>query len=372
MPSSISLGKVFGIPIGFHFSWFIIFVLITLSLALAVFPQEYPSWAVSTYWIVGLITSLLFFASIVAHELMHSIVALNRGIPVKSITLFVFGGVSQITKEASDPRTEAVMAAAGPLTSLVLAGVLYVIFLGTQNVYQPVAAISQWLSTINLLLALFNFIPGFPMDGGRVFRAIVWGITGNYRQATHVASIVGRTVAYLFILIGILIIFTGNFLSGLWLAFIGWFLENAASSSYRQVELRDALKGFKARDLMTSDCSFVQPDTTLKDLVYQQILPSSKRCFLVQEDGQLDGIVTLHNVRDIPQTRWDTTDVKDAMTPFDKMKTVPPDEEAMAVLERMDAEDINQMPVVQDGRVVGMIARDSLIRFLRTRADLGV
>lgn len=373
MASSIRLGRIFGIPVGFHYSWFVIFFLITLSLALYQFPYEYPSWPRSTYWVIGIITSLLFFASIVVHELSHSIVALSGGIPVKSITLFIFGGVAQISKEATNPRTELVMAAAGPLSSLVIAGIFSVILLFTSAVNEPIAALAKWLAQINLLLAIFNLIPGFPMDGGRIFRSAVWAVTGDYRRATQIASISGRGIAYLFILGGIYVmLFQGNWISGLWLAFIGWFLENAASGSYRQMVLRDSLAGFKARDLMTRECAYVSPRLSVRDLVYEQILPTSRRCFLVNDDNRLSGIVTLHNVRDVPQARWDTTLVGDAMTPVSRLKTVSPDEEAITVLERLDGEDINQMPVVEEGKVIGMIGRDNLLRFLRTRAELGV
>lgn len=375
MGSSIRLGKIFGIPIGINYSWFIVFVLITLSLALYQFPAEYPSWSKSTYWIAGIITSLLFFGSILAHELSHSVVAITAGIPVKSITLFIFGGVSQISKEATKPRTELIMAAAGPVSSLVLAAVFSLIRALMISISEPVAAVSGWLAVINLLLAIFNLIPGFPMDGGRVFRSIIWGATGDYRRATQIATFTGRGIAYLFILGGIMMVFgviPGGPLQGIWFAFIGWFLENAASGSYRQMVLKDSLQGFKARDLMTQECASVSPTLSVRDLVYNQILPTSRRCFLVSDDAKLSGIVTLHNVREVPQSRWDATSVADAMTPVSKLKTVSPDDDAFTLLERMDGEDVNQMPVVENGKVMGMIARDGVLRFLRTKSELGV
>ncbi|MBI2908841.1 MAG: site-2 protease family protein [Chloroflexi bacterium] len=372
MGASIHIGKILGIPIGINYSWFIIFVLITLSLAVYQFPAEYPAWSRATYWVVGILTSLLFFGSILAHELSHSVIAIAGGIPVKSITLFVFGGVSQISKEATNPRTELIMAAAGPFSSFVLAGVFYFIWLFATPIFEPVGALGRWLAVINLLLGVFNLIPGFPMDGGRVLRSILWGASGDYRRATEIATYTGRGIAYLFILGGILIMFSGNWFNGLWLAFIGWFLENAASGSYRQMVLKDSLRGFKARDLMTQECSSISPRLSVRDLVYEQILPGGRRCFLVTDDARLSGFITLHNLREVPQDRWSVTSVAEAMTPVGRLKTVAPDDEAFTVLERMDGEDVNQMPVVEDGKVIGMIGRDNVLRFLRTRAELGV
>ncbi len=375
MGSSIRLGKLFGIPFRLNITWFIIFLLVTVSLSLYEFPRGYPFWPSWQYWVVGIATSLLFFASVLVHELAHSIIAVNSGIPVKSITLFVFGGVSEISKEAAHPGIELVMSAAGPLTSLALAALFAGLWWLTRGVSESLAALGIWLGRINLMLAIFNLMPAFPLDGGRVLRSLIWGATKDYRRSTHIASLVGQGIAYLMIFVGVMSLFgVGVFdrASGLWVAFIGWFLANAASSSYRQVVFRDLLKGFKAADLMVRDCPSIAPLMTLKELVQDYILPTSRRCFLVTENDRLGGIVTLHNIRGIPQERWDITTIGQIMTPIESLKTVNPDDEALAILERMDEGDINQMPVVSDGRVVGMISRDNVLHFIRTRSELGV
>lgn len=371
MRSSINLGKLFGIPFGVNYTWFIIFVLVTVSLAGYHFPQTYPDWSRPLYWIIGIATSLLFFGSVLAHELCHSLVAIRFGIPVRNITLFLFGGVSTITREATKPGHELLMAFAGPASSLVLGGLFGLLYFLTRTTVQPIAALALYLAGINVLLGLFNLLPGFPLDGGRVFRAIVWGVTGNYEQSTRIAAVLGQGIAYLFIIGGILIAFTGNLLSGLWFAFIGWFLENAASQSQRQLVLRDYLRGYTAADVMRSDCATISGEGSVQQLVDQEVLPKGQRCFLVTTGGELRGIVTLHEIRGVPREDWPTTPVRDAMTGFDEILAVPPEEEAYRVLEKMDAEDVNQIPVVKDHRLVGVVARDSVLRFIRTRAELG-
>lgn len=370
MSSSLRLGKLFGIPFGINYSWFIIFAIVTASLALGYFPSEYRHWSPLQSWVVGIATSLLFFASVVAHELAHSIVSIAFGIPVKSITLFLFGGVSQISREAARPRSELIMAAAGPATSLAIAAFFGAISFITSGFSEHLSALAAWLGIINVALALFNMVPGFPLDGGRVLRAILWGMTGNYKRATRIASLSGQGVAYLLIFAGVYLMLRGNLPNGLWLMLIGWFLENAASASYRQVELREALQGYKAAELMTQDCPSVPRDLTLGDLVRRHIFLTGRRCFLVSGDGRLEGMVTLREVKKVPQERWDTMTVAQAMLPAEKLHVARYDEDALTILERMDEEDINQMPVTKDGEVVGMIGRDNLLRFIRTRSEL--
>jgi len=233
MGRAFSLGKVFGIEFRLHYTWFVIFILVTVSLV-------FPHWLSPLYWIMAIAASLLFFASVLAHELAHSLVGRANGIPVKSITLFIFGGVALMTREATRPNAELKMAAAGPACSLAIGGLFALIWLVTRGVATSVAEMAGWLAVINIALAVFNMIPGFPLDGGRIFRAILWRATGNYQRSTLLATWVGRGVAYLFILGGILIIllhpFGLSWFDGVWLAFIGWFLGNAASASYRQAQ----------------------------------------------------------------------------------------------------------------------------------------
>jgi len=312
---------------------------------------------------------------VVAHELAHSLVGRVNGIPIKSITLFIFGGIAHMTKEATHPGAEFKMAAAGPACSLVIRGLFALLFLFTQGRIEPIAAMAYWLAYINWALAVFNLIPGFPLDGGRVFRSLLWRFTGNYRRSTLIATQVGRSVGYLFILGGILIIFLHPFgldwFSGLWLAFIGWFLENAASASYRQSQWREGLLGITATQVMTSDFPVVPSNVTVNHLVQGYIFTSGRHFFLVVDEGELKGILTLHNIKSVSQQNWDATQVKEIMTPVDKLKAARPDQEALNILEQMIEDDINQMPVVREGRVIGLITRDNLLRFLRTRSELG-
>jgi len=372
MEASLRLGRLFGIPLELSYTWFFVFAMVTLSLAMYYFPSHYPLWPPATYWLVGLATSLFFFASVVAHELAHSLVARAKGIPVRSITLFIFGGVASIAREAKKPADELVMALVGPLTSVALAALFGSLWLLTRGINQPLAALARYLGWINLSLALFNLIPGFPLDGGRVLRSIVWGITGDLRWATRLASLVGQGVAALFIIVGLGMSVAGRWADGLWLIFIGWFLENAAVRSYRQLVLRQALRGVTVAEVMSRDCIAVPSDMTLTRLVYDYLLGTGRRCFFVTDEGRLRGLLTVHNVKGIPQPRWDEVTVAQAMTPYDALKKVSPQDEALAVLERMDEEDVNQMPVVEEGRLVGLIGRDRLLHFVRTRLELGL
>jgi len=373
MGSAFNLGKIFGIRFRLHYTWFIIFVLITVSLSWQYFPFVYPGWNLWTYWLTGIFTSLLFFSSVVAHELAHSLVGRANGIPVKSITLFIFGGVAHMTREAARHGAELKMAAAGPASSLVIGGLFFLLHLLMRGISEPVMAMAFWLAQVNVILAVFNLIPGFPLDGGRVFRSLLWRFSGDYKRSTRIATRVGRGVGYLFILAGILIIFlTQQWFSGLWLAFIGWFLENTASASYRQSQWQGALQGVTASQVMTSDCPVVPSPITISQLVQEYIFIGGQRCFLIADEGELKGILTLQNIKSVAQPNWEVTRVKDIMTPMEKLKVARPDQDALSVLEQMDESNINQMPVVREGRVIGLIARDNLIRFLRTRSELGM
>ncbi len=373
MGDAFNLGKVFGIQFRLHYTWFIIFILITASLSWQLFPGSYPDQPLLLYWVMGIITSLLIFVSVVAHELAHSLVGRANGIPIKSITLFIFGGIAQMTKEAARPGAEFKMAAAGPACSLVIGGLFALLWSFTRYTIEPVAVMAYWLAYMNVTLAVFNLIPGFPLDGGRVFRSILWRVTANYNSSTRIATQVGRGVGYLLILGGILMMFIlHDWFGGLWLAFVGWFLENAASASYRQAKWREALYGFTVSQTMTSDCPVVPPSAIVSQLVQEHIFGSGHCCFLVADEGKLMGILTLHNIKAVPQPNWGVTQVKEIMTPVDRLKIASPDQEALSILEQMDESNINQMPVVSEGRVIGLIARDNLMRFLHIRSQLGV
>jgi len=372
MRGNISLGRVFGIPLRLHYTWFIIFALVTFSLVFSVLDQTYP---IEQRVIWGILTSLLFFASIITHELAHSILAIRNNIPVKEITLFVFGGVSQITKEATHPRAELSIAIVGPLTSLALAGIFYGLHLLLSGTQQNLATSSMWwLAWINVLLAVFNLIPGFPLDGGRIFRALVWQRTHDYHRATRMATKVGQGIAYAFIAGGIalIIFFTQYWFNGMWLIFIGWFLNDAARASYQQVLLRDALIGITVRQVTDYDCPLIPPNLNLMELVQQYILPTGRSCFLISWGTGLEGMVTLQQIKKVPRTRWAITTVQDIMTPASKLKVAHADQDILSVLQEMNGENTNHIPVIEAGKVIGIINREDIARFLRTRADFGI
>jgi Zn-dependent protease/predicted transcriptional regulator len=372
----IPIGKAFGISLRLHYSWFFIFALVTWALAAAYFPTVYPTWSLSARITAGLITSVLFFASVLVHELMHSIVAQRQGIPVQSITLFIFGGVSQITSEPKQPRDEFRMAIVGPLSSLVIGGILLGVYYqwGSVDTFtvQFITAIAYWLGYINLVLGIFNLIPGFPLDGGRVLRSLIWWRSHNLRSATRIASNIGRIVGFIFIFVGIYLIFRGNWVNGIWLALIGWFLESAAVGSYQQLLMQEMLKGHVASEVMSSDCVVVPPDMTIDHLVNGNILTSGRRCFPVGSGSQIMGLMTLHNVKEVPREQWSIETVKEAMTPFDKLKWVRPDEELSSVLRILTEDNVNQVPVVQNNEIVGMVSRENLLNFVHVRSRLGI
>jgi len=366
------LGKVFGIPLRVHLSWLIIFVLITWSMAAHYYPSRYEGWPRQQYWIVGIVAALLFFASVLVHELAHSVLARSRGLKVRDIVLFIFGGVSEIAEESKTPGTEFLIAAVGPATSILLG----VLLLGVAHVVgdasPPVTAVASHLGLINVILAAFNLIPGFPLDGGRVLRAILWKISGQMDRATRWAARAGQAVAYLFILVGLFWFFTQHEFVGLWFAFIGWFLENAALSSYRQVLLKHSLSGHTVDEVMMRDYPAVAPDEPLGLLVNDFFLPLGLRSLPVVADERVAGLVTLHDINQVPRDDWMARRAGDVMVPIEETKTTTPDENLWEALVRMTSEEVNQLPVVSEGRLEGMLTRAGILTFLRMRAELGL
>jgi Zn-dependent protease len=361
--STIRLVKVMGIPISLDPSWFLVFALITWILAVNYFPSEFGHWSVLQFWLVAAVTSILFFLSVLLHELGHSIVALRFKLPVKSITLYIFGGISEITSEPTTPLPEFVIAFVGPLTSLVLAAFFYLVELVFNSV-APVYAAAKYLAYINFILGLFNLIPGFPLDGGRVFRAIVWAITNNLRRATEIAGLLGQGIAFLFILLGVWLLFQGNWVNGLWIAFIGWFLENAVVGQVQQVRMNDLLAGHTVDQVMSHSCVMVSADLTLQELVNQYFLDKGERCVVVMRGELPSGFLTLHNVRQIPREQWMTTTVAQVMTSMDKMKVTTPETGLVQALDQMGADGVNQLPVMADGLIEGMLRREDIVNYL--------
>jgi Zn-dependent protease len=366
--SAISLGRILGIPIGLDYSWFLIFALLTWSLATSYFPGEFKGWPVAQYWIVGAVTVIMMFGSVVLHELGHSVVALRYKIPVRSITLFVFGGVAQIGAEPPSAVAEFWIAIAGPVTSFALA-ILFSVLQPLVGALGPLLAVAKYLAYINGALALFNLIPGFPLDGGRIFRAVVWGITHSLHRATLIAANLGRFIAYGFIIAGVWQMFTGNFGNGLWIAFIGWFLESAASSQIRQQTIHDLLAGHHVSDAMRRDYITVNPDATLEQLVREHILGSARRSLVVKQNDKVAGLLTLHSVKAIPPSDWSTTRADQVMIPVAQMKRIRPDAELTDALGEMDRDGVNQLPVMVGDEIQGVLGRDDIITTVRNLSE---
>jgi Zn-dependent protease len=371
MNGALTLGKILNIPIRLHVSWFLIALLVTLSLAGGLFPQQYPGWDPGTYWVVGAATAVLLFASVLVHELGHSVVALREGIPVRSITLFVFGGVAEIGREPATAGAEFRIAIAGPLTSLALAAGFGALSPLLRVVDTPLVAIAAYLAQINLLLAAFNMLPGFPLDGGRVLRSLIWYLNGSMLTATRWASSAGRGVAFLFFGVGLFQVLMGNLGGGLWIAFIGWYLNSAAQSSYQQAVLREMLGGVKATDVRPQLCSLVSGDLQLDDLVAEHVLARGDQCFFVGQNDDVQGMVTLNQIREVPRSRWADVLARQVMIPARALVWANPDEEVLALLQRMEEAQVDHLPLIAAGRPLGMITRDGLLRYIRLRNELG-
>lgn len=376
MEAHVKLGRVAGIEIGLHYSWLIIAFLITLSLA-GHFYTTNPHWGPGAIWSAAVVTGILFFAAIVLHELAHSLVAKARGVPVRTITLFALGGVANIERDAGDAKTEFWMGIAGPLASvaigLVCLGLAWAVGWSEKMTPEsPPMAVLVWLGYINVLLAGFNMIPGFPLDGGRVLRAALWWGTGNADRATRMAARVGQVVAFIFILLGLWQFFTWGGFGGLWIAIIGWFLFEAASASYAQVEVAASLRGLRVRDIMAAACTKVDAGTSIQTFAEEYLLKTAQRCFVVEENGRTAGLITLSDMKRIEREKWPLTPVAAVMRPFTELKTIAPDAPVIEALQIMGREDVNQLPVMSKGRLEGIISRSHIFHVLQARSELSM
>ena len=387
------LGRLFGINIRADWSWLLIVFLVTWNLT-NVFGQVHPGWSPPLRWGLSLAAAMLFFGSVLAHELSHSLVARKFGIPVRNITLFLFGGVASIEREPTAPKAEFLIAAAGPASSVVIGAVM--LGLAAATVYlsdvsgsamqilarlSPISTLLFWLGSINIILAIFNMIPGFPLDGGRVLRSIIWAVTKNLRTATRSAALVGQAIAWTMIAAGIsmalgvrLPFFGTGMVNGIWLAFIGWFLNTASSQSYQQARLQDVLDGVTVSRLMRVNPPTIGRDCTITDLVNTHLMGSDDQAFPVLEENQLMGIITLDDVRRVPREEWDQTRVDSVMTPTEKLVTVSPDEDASQAFEKLVQRDVRQLPVI--GRrgiagpeLLGLLGRKEIIRWLQLQSN---
>ena len=370
MGSSIKLFRIFGIDIGIHWSWVFILVIVTWTFATGFLADNYPQWSDAQRWSAGALIAGVFFLSILAHELSHAIVSNRNGLPVSSITLFVFGGVSNLTREPDTAGLEFKIAVVGPLTSLLLGGLFGAAWLALRSTNAGIADICGYLGFINASLAVFNMLPGFPLDGGRVFRSAVWARNHNRLRATRTAARAGEWIAYGIMAIGVAeSVFLSPF-SGIWFLLIGFFLKNAAASSYTQLVVETTLDGISVRDVMRTSFDAVAPDVNVEELVHDYVLRKNARCFAVIAAGDFAGLVTLTDVRKLPREAWATTSVYRAMTPATRLHTVAPSDGITRVLQLMAQNDVNQLPVVDRRELVGMLDRADVMRFIQLHRDL--
>ncbi|MDV2989914.1 MAG: site-2 protease family protein [Dehalogenimonas sp.] len=370
MKASLVLGRLFGIEIGIHISWLFIFVFLTWSLAVGYFPQDgvLAGQTALVYWILGAISSLSLFLAVLAHELGHSIVAQRNGIPVKNITLFIFGGASNISREAASPGAEFRMAVAGPLVSFGLSAVFFTAFFSLGQATNALSAVLIYLAQVNLILGVFNMLPGFPLDGGRVFRAAVWKLTRDETKATRIAAGAGQAIAYMFIFGGIALAFIVG-ISGLWLALIGWFLASAASASYQKSVVSESLSGTSVGTVMNAAIITAGPDLSVEQAM-ALMLRHSQRALPVIGDGYFLGMLTLSDLKHLDRKRWDSEKISSIITPAASLRTLKRGDDLTLVMEIMHETGYNQLPVLDNGAFLGLVSRADLLNYLNIKLEL--
>ena len=369
MKSTFRLGTIAGIEVGIHYSWFVVLALFSWSLSGTLLPERYPEWDSTTYWATGIVAALLLFVSVLIHELAHSLVAKAHGFTVEGITLFLLGGVSSLKVEARGPRDEFLISVVGPSTSLVLSVLLLTVYWAIPDKSTPLAAVVWYLWLINLVLAVFNLLPAYPMDGGRILRSGVWWVTGSLTVATNIASRGGQIIGLLLIAVGVFEIIQGVFLGVLYIA-IGWFLYSAATRSKQDMELRDSLRTLSVRDFMEPDPETIEPGATIADAMFEHFLKKGKHAIPVCEDGRLTGIVTLTDVNGVSQDRWSDVRVTDVMSAV-PLWSVKPEDELYMALALLGEHSIDQAPVLEGGSLVGLLIRQDVMRHLHSRREPG-
>ena len=382
------IGRLFGISIHVDWSWLVIFGLVSWSLS-ATFGQIHSGWSVGLRWGMAMLAALLFFLSVLAHELAHSLAALARRVPVQNITLFMFGGVSNIQREPATPAEELVITIVGPLTSLFLGAVFLVIGAGSYSLnesmmtassllgrLQPLNTILAWLGSINIMVGFFNLIPAFPLDGGRIVRSFIWAISGNLRTATRLAALLGQFIGWSMILsgglmvVGIRIPFLGSgAFNGLWLVFIGWFLNNAASAGYRHVVMQDTLADVPVRSVMRTQIPVVALDVSVNDLLRAQLATPEEQTMWVADGHDVVGMVAMN---DVPKSskEWKSTPVSKIMTPVSDLEYVTPDQDVGEALDHLHRRQLRQIPVMLNNQIVGLLRHKDIVRWLQFHSGL--
>jgi Zn-dependent protease/CBS domain-containing protein len=357
------VASIMGIPIRVHFSWLIVFGLLTWLLSSRYFPQVTPDLPFVSYWISGALAALLLFASVAFHELAHSYVAKKYKLSIESITLFIFGGVAQLKGDPPHPKAEFWIAIAGPFSSFLLAAFFLILMINTTG---GVKALFAYLAQINLILGVFNLIPGFPMDGGRVLRAAIWGKKKDYFFATQKASSIGRGIALFFIFFGLFSIFTGG-PGGIWLMFVGWFLYSAAQASYQQATLQETLSGIKVKDIMVKEMQSIDPSISLDRAVNEYFLRYGYGGFPVIDNGKFLGILTLKEVKNVPREDWGRVNVSAIFVPHDKKWEVSTNDDVIKALELMIKEDKGRIAVTEKDKIIGLITRNGIAQYVQIK-----
>jgi Zn-dependent protease/CBS domain-containing protein len=370
----LKLFKLFGFEVGIDFSWIIIAILIAWSLSTGFFPFQYKNLSTQTYWMMGIIGAAGLFFSIIAHEFCHSLVARKSGVPMKGITLFIFGGVAEMGDEPPSAKTEFLIAIVGPLSSLAIAAIFYGIYqVGIASAWsQAFNGVVAYLAMINGLLAVFNLVPAFPLDGGRVLRSILWGWKGNLRWATRVSSTIGSGFGIFLIIMGFIRILSGNFIGGMWLGLIGLFIQSAAKMSYQQLLTRRALEGEPLKRFMKTDPVTVPDSTTVEQLVEDYIYRYHFKMFPVINSGKLLGCITTKDVKEIPRDELDQKTVGEIADQCSGENTIEPDADAIKALSEMRRNNASRLMVVEDDQLVGIIALKDMLEFLSLKVELDV
>ena len=368
----INLFKLLGFEVRVDLSWIVIAVLVTWSLSKGLFPFQYRGLSAAGYWIMGVIGALGLFASIVFHELSHSLIARRYGLPMKGITLFIFGGVAEMSDEPPNARAEFMMAIAGPLASILVGLVFFIIYNLAFGDKWPILikGVFQYLYSINFLLAVFNLIPAFPLDGGRILRSILWGVRGNLRWATRISAGIGNAFGIFLIIMGILNILRGSFINGMWWALIGLFVQSAARGSYEQLKTRRALEGEKVRRFMRPDPVTVTPSTTIEQLVEEYIYKYHFKMFPVVESENMVGCITTKQLKDIPKEEWGQKTVGEIVSTCSPDNTISVDEDAVVALSKMNQKGVSRLLVTENNRLAGVIALKDLLEFLSLKIEL--
>lgn len=373
MKKKLQIGKILGIKIDLDFSWFIVFFLVVWSLSTH-YLMRLSDWTTGFRLSLAVVTALLFFASILAHELGHSLIAISRGVPVKQITLFIFGGIAQISRDPKRPLDEFLIAVAGPLVSLLISVIFGTLWLAGRFLdIGGLVSFGGWLGGVNLSLALFNMIPGFPLDGGRILRSAIWKFSGDVYRATRISAGIGQGVAVIFILFGLWQSYSGTLFDGIWIASIGWFLYSAARNSVQQISIQTMLQGHTAKEIMMTDCLRISPDMRLDQLVEEIVIPSvrnERQCFPVMVGEQILGLLNLNQIRNMNRDRWVNTTAREVMIPMNQLLTAKPDEDIYQMMELMSAEEADQMLIVENERLLGVVAHNRITNYAQTLSEL--